>query len=139
VQELVVPDIRLVGLHASEVSRTGVIREIATGRDDPLYEAVTDPLWFTVKAPARRVNAAELLPAATAASDGAVSKLLTVDTTTFTPPAGAVFVRVTVQALDAFGPRLVGLQASEETRTEDERLMVVLTELALYVAIMVEL
>jgi hypothetical protein len=50
---------------------------------------------------------------------------------TAAPPVGAAFVKVTVQVLEEFGPRLVGLQASEEIRTEAARLTVVLAELLL--------
>ena len=34
------------------------------------------------------------------------------------PPVDAAMVKVTVQVLEALGPRLVGLQAIEETSTE---------------------
>jgi hypothetical protein len=38
---------------------------------------------------------------------------------------------VTVQVLDEFGPRLLGLHASDETSTEAVKLMVALAELLL--------
>jgi len=47
------------------------------------------------------------------------------------PPAGAFFVSVTVQVLEEFAPRAVGLHDNEETRTAAERLTVVLAELLL--------
>jgi hypothetical protein len=47
------------------------------------------------------------------------------------PPVGAVWVRVTVQALTALWPRLVGLHASEETNTGASRLMVAVAEVLL--------
>jgi hypothetical protein len=50
---------------------------------------------------------------------------------TVAPPVGAAWVRVTVQVLEEFGPRLVGLQASEETSTDATRLMLALAELPL--------
>jgi hypothetical protein len=53
------------------------------------------------------------------------------------PPVGAALLRVTVQVLEAFGPRLVGLHASEETTTDGDRVMVALAELPLYVAVTV--
>jgi hypothetical protein len=77
------------------------------------------------------VNATELDPAAITTDDGAVSKLLTVDRRTLAPPVGAACVRVTVQVLEEFGPRLVGLQASEETSAGATRLMLALAELLL--------
>jgi hypothetical protein len=76
-------------------------------------------------------KATELDPAGTVTVGGAVSALLTVETTMLAPPAGALFVNVTVQMPEEFGPRLVGLQASEETRTEATRLTVALAELLL--------
>jgi len=40
-------------------------------------------------------------------------------------------VKVTVQVVEALGPTLLGLQASEETSTEAARLTLVLAELPL--------
>jgi hypothetical protein len=53
------------------------------------------------------------------------------DRLTLTPPAGAGWVKVTVQVLEAFGPRLPGLQDSVETDIGASRPTVVLTELLL--------
>jgi len=61
------------------------------------------------------------------------------DRATITPPVGAGLVRVTVQVVEAFGPTLEGLQASEETSTDAARLTLVLAELPLYEAVMVAL
>ena len=58
---------------------------------------------------------------------------------TLEPPAGAVWVRVTVQVLTALCPRLVGLQASVETRTGATRLIVAVCELVPRVAVTVAL
>jgi hypothetical protein len=93
--------------------------------------AVTDPLWFTVNEPACKVNVPELDPTAIASGVGAVSTLLMVDTTTLAPPASAFLFKVTVQVLEAFCPRLVGLHESDDTRTGADRLTVVLAELLL--------
>jgi hypothetical protein len=95
-----------------------------------LYETVTEPLWLTVNEPACKANEADLDPAAIATDDGAVSKLLTVDTTTFAPPAGA-FVKVTVQVLEVEGLNVAAPQTSEETRVDAARLIVALAELPL--------
>jgi len=70
-------------------------------------------------------------PAAITTGDGAVSTLLTTDTTTLAPPAGAFFVNVTMQALEEFGPRVVGLHTSVDTSTGATRLTVVFAELLL--------
>jgi hypothetical protein len=84
-----------------------------------------------VKAPACRVNAADSDLAAITTDDGAVSRLLTVDITTFAPPAGAFFANVTVQVLEVDGLSVTGLQISEETSTDVTRLILVLAELPL--------
>jgi len=44
---------------------------------------------------------------------------------------GAALVRVTVQVLAELGPRLLGVQASEETNTGATRLTLALAELPL--------
>ena len=68
--------------------------------------------------------------AATVTDAGAVSVALVLVRVTTAPPVGAAWVRVTVQVVAELGPRLVGLQASEETSTAT-MLMVALAELLL--------
>ena len=70
-------------------------------------------------------------PAATVTEAGTVSDVLLLASVTLEPPVGAVWASVTVQALAAFGPRLAGLQASEETSTGSSRLIVALEEVPL--------
>ncbi len=70
------------------------------------------------------VKFAVVAPAATITDAGTVSVALVLVRVTMAPPVGAGWVRVTVQALEALGPRLVGLQASEKTSTGAIRLMV---------------
>jgi hypothetical protein len=60
-----------------------------------------------------------------------VSVELVFVSTTIAPPVGAACVRVTVQVLDAFGPRLVGLQVSVDTKIGATRLTVAFAELLL--------
>jgi hypothetical protein len=50
---------------------------------------------------------------------------------TLAPPAGAALVRVTVQRLERFCPRVVGLHASEDTTADAARLIVALPVLPL--------
>jgi hypothetical protein len=71
-------------------------------------------------------------PAATLTELGMVSIVLLSDSVTLAPPVGAALVKVTVQVLEALGPRLLGTQASEETNTEGAtKLTLALAELAL--------
>ncbi len=78
-------------------------------------------------------------PAATVTDNGTVSAALLLASVTLEPPAGAVWVSVTVQVLTALCPRLVGLQATPETRTGASRLMAAVCELMPRVAVTVAL
>src|SRR5579863_9035763 len=77
--------------------------------------------------------------AATVTEVGTVRVAFVFVSVTSAPPAGAACVRVTVQVLEAFCPKLVGLHASEDTNTGATRLIVALAELLLYVAVTVAL
>jgi hypothetical protein len=76
------------------------------------------------------LKVADMAAAATVTEAGTVSVALVLVRATAAPPVGAGWVRVTVQVLEALGPRLVGLQASEETSTTT-MLIVALAELLL--------
>ena len=76
------------------------------------------------------LKVAVVAAAATATDTGTVSVASLLVKVTVAPPVGAAWVRVTVQVLAEFGPRVVGLQASDETSTAT-RLMVALAELLL--------
>jgi hypothetical protein len=77
------------------------------------------------------LKVAAVAAGATATDAGTVRVALVLVRATVAPPAGAGWVRVTVQVLEALGPRLVGLQTSEETSTGASRLIVALAELLL--------
>ena len=77
------------------------------------------------------LKVAEVAAAATVTDAGTVRVALEFVRGTLAPPVGAGWVRVTVQELEELGPRLVGLQVSEETRTDAARVTVVLAELPL--------
>jgi len=70
------------------------------------------------------LKVAAIAPAATVTDAGTASEVLLLASVTLEPPAGAVWVSVTVQALTAVWPRVVGLQATLETRTGGARLIV---------------
>ena len=77
------------------------------------------------------LKVAEVAAAATVTEAGALSVALVLVSVTAAPPTGAAWVRVTVQVLEEFGPRLAGLHASEEISTGAARLMMALAELLL--------
>jgi hypothetical protein len=85
------------------------------------------------------LNVAVVAAAATVTDVGTVRVALVLVSVTTAPPDGAACVSVTVQVLDAFGPRLVGLHASVDTKTDAARLIVAFAELLLYVAVTVAL
>lgn len=69
--------------------------------------------------------------AATVADAGTVNIALVFDNVIPAPPAGAGWVRVTVQVLEELALRLDGLQVNEETSTGAIRLTVALAEVLL--------
>jgi hypothetical protein len=85
------------------------------------------------------LNVAVVAAAATVTDAGTARNALLSEIVTSAPPAGAALVSVTVQTLDELCPRVVGLHASEETRTEADKPTVALAELLLYVAVTVAL
>ncbi|MEI9972370.1 MAG: hypothetical protein WDO73_10155 [Ignavibacteriota bacterium] len=85
------------------------------------------------------MKVAEVADAATVAEAGTVREELVFDRLTVAPPVGAAWDSVTVQMLEAFGPRVVGVHDSEETVAETTSAMVLLAELPLYVAVTVAL
>ena len=77
------------------------------------------------------LNVAEVADAATVTEAGTVSTALELESPTLAPPVGAGWVNVTVQVLDEFCPKLVGLQANEETNTGATRLILAEAEVLL--------
>ena len=74
---------------------------------------------------------AEVADAATVTEGGVERVGLLLERATTAPPAGTALLRVTVQTLEELDPRLVGLQAREETNAGLIRVTVVLAELLL--------
>jgi hypothetical protein len=101
--------------------------------------AVMVALWELPTVAVVAVKVAAVAEAATVTDAGTVRVALVLASVTAAPPAGAAVVSVTVHLLEELGPRLVGLQASEETCTGANRLMVALAELPLYAAVIVAL
>ena len=74
---------------------------------------------------------ADVAAAATVTEGATVSVVLEAERVTLAPPAGAGWVKVTVQVLEELAPMLAGVQVSDETSTEPVRLTVALAELLL--------
>jgi len=77
------------------------------------------------------LNVALVALAATVTDAGTASEELVLESAILAPPAGAGRVKVTLQVLDEFGPRLAGLHESEETSTGATKLTVELAEVLL--------
>ncbi len=124
VQLVLVPEDSVVGEHVTLETVGGVGITVTTVvREPELSDAVTVTDWSVEIAAVVALNDPEVAAAATVTEEGTVRTLLLLERVTTAPPAGAAWVRVTVQALVELGPRLEGEQASEETSTEATRLM----------------
>lgn len=115
VQELEAFEPRLVGLQASEETATGATSPMFAVAELLLKVAVTVAVWSLEMAVVAALKMAVVAAAATVTETGTVSAVLLLLRVTLAPPVGAAFDNMTVQELDAFCPRLVGLQATEET------------------------
>ena len=94
---------------------------------------------LAMEAAAVALNVAVVAPAVTVTDAGTVSEVLLLASVTLEPPAGAIWVSVTVQVLTALCPRLVGLQARVDIRTGASRLIAAVWELLPSVAVTVAL
>ena len=90
-----------------------------------------------MEAAAVALKAAVVAPAATVADTGTVSEALLLESVTLDPPA--VGVKVTVHALAAPCPRLVGLHTTPDTSSGATRLIATVFELVPTVAVTVAL
>ena len=69
-----------------------------------------ESLWMV---PVVAPKEADVAPALTGTDVGTLSAELLLDRLTVAPPAGADWVRATVQVVEALDPRLAGLHSSE--------------------------
>ena len=93
--------------------------------------AVTVALALLLMDAVVTLKVADVAAAATVTEAGTVNVALEFARVTLAPPAGAAWVRVTVQVLEEFGPRLLGLQDNADTKTDAARLTVVFAEVLL--------
>jgi hypothetical protein len=137
-QAIVAPDAVIADAVIPERVR-GATSEMLAAADEPLRVAVTVAVWSETNAPVLALNVAEVTLAAMLTEEGTLNAegALSESVTTVLLVVG--FDRVAVQVLKVLGPRVVGAQASEETSTAAERVMVVLAELPLQEAVRVAL
>jgi len=123
--------VKLVGVQLTELGTTGATKLIVRLPELLPRLAVTVVDWLLETVVVAALKLADVAAAATATDAGTARVALVLVRVTVAPPAGAGWVRVTVQVLEALGPRLVGLQTSEETSTGATRLTMALAELLL--------
>jgi hypothetical protein len=134
------PGPNTAGLQATLETRTGADRLTVAVCELPLTVAVTVALWLlAMEAAAVALNVPVVAPASTLTDAGTVSDGLLLASVTPNPPNGAVWPSVTVQVLTALWPRLVGLQATPDTKPGANRLIVAVCELPPRVAVTVAL
>ena len=124
---------RLAGLHeTAETVTDGATRLTVVLAELLLYVAVMVALELLLRAAVVTMRFTDVAAAATVMEGATVSAALEFERLTLAPPAGAGWVRVTVQMPEAFEPRLVGLHETAETDTEEAtRLTVAVAELLL--------
>ena len=88
-------------------------------------------LELLVRAAVVTLNVPEVAAAATVTEAGTVNFVLEFERLTLAPPVGAGWVKVTVQVLEEFGPRLAGLHANDDTSTDAVRATLAVAELLL--------
>ena len=123
--------LRLVGLHANDDTITGATRLTLAVAELLLELAVIVAFELLLIVAVVALNVAEVAAAAAVTEAGTVSVELLFDKLMLAPPVGAAWVKVTVQVLEEFGPRLVGLHANDETRTGATKLRLAVAELPL--------
>jgi hypothetical protein len=131
VHVLVEPLVKLAGAQLRVIAAAEVTRLMVTLPELPPRVAVTVADWLLETVVVVALKVAEVAAAATVTEPGAISVALVLVRVTKAPPVGAAPLRVMVQMLEALGPRLVGLQASEETSTDAVKLMIALAEVLL--------
>jgi hypothetical protein len=122
VQVLTMLEIKVVGLQLTDDTPKPGTRLKATLFEPPFNVALTVAGWLVLNVLVVALKVAEVDPAATTTEPGVVSVALLLDKGTVAPPVGAALLKEMVQVLEALGPKVVGLQASEDTATGDTRL-----------------
>jgi hypothetical protein len=129
---------REAGLHDIPESTAGVTRSIGVLTELELYVAFTVEVWSLGIAVVLAVNFADVAPAAIGTDAGMAKTVPVLVSDMLAPPPGAPLLNVTVHADDAFGPNAAGLHNRLEITAGAARLIELLTEVLLYVAVSVE-
>jgi hypothetical protein len=131
------PASSVVALHANPETSTGASRLRVVLWEALLSVAVMVAAWVVLMVPRLAANVADALLTGTVTDAGTVSAVLLLESPTVLPPLGVVWVRVTVQVLEAPEFTLVGLQTSADTRVGATRLNEAVWEEALRAAVTV--
>ena len=131
VQEVLALVARLEAVHVREDRFTGASREIVTGDELPLSEAVIVALALALIVPAVTVKLAVVAVAGTVTEAGTVKSPLLEDRLTAVPPVGAALDSVTVQEVLALVARLEAVHVREDRLTGASREIVTGDELPL--------
>jgi hypothetical protein len=130
---------RLEGLQEMPEIVAGATRLIDALTELLPYLAVMTADWSIGMAVVVTVKLTEPAPAVTVTEPGTANAALLLVSITAIPPLGAALLSTTVHIADVLGPKLVGLQEREATRTGATKRRVVLTELVPTVAVRVAL
>ncbi len=139
VQEVLALEARLEAVQVREVRLTGPNKEMLTGTELPLREAVRVALALVVTVPVVAVKEAVVAVASTVTEAGTVKVALFEAKVTTVPPVGAGFDSVTVQGVLALEARLGAVQVREVRLTGPNKEMLTGTELPLREAVTVAL
>ena len=101
-------------MHERDATDGAATRLTLLNARPPLDEAVIVAMESLENATDVAEKVAEVPVAATVTAAGTMRAELLLERVTLAPAAGAGWLRVTVQVLEAFGPRLLGLQATVE-------------------------
>jgi hypothetical protein len=128
---------RIEGEQLSEVGVAGATRLRIAVAETLFRVAVSVAVWLVLSAAVVTGKVPVADPAATATEGGTVRALALFVSVTVAPFAGAGWFKVTVQALDPFGPKVEGEQLSETGVATNTRLTVVVLETLFRVAMTV--
>jgi hypothetical protein len=113
-------ELRLVGVHCSDVTVAAVCSVIEADAVPPFAEAVTVAVWSALREAVEIPNMTVVAFAATDTEVGTVSEPVALFVrVTETPPAGAAFDNVTVQLALLFTPRVLGEHCKSVTFAGD--------------------